>query len=154
MPPELQTQVYSFAFNSKQDDRIFKGLATAINPNEVYKGQSDLDVARQNLDLPKALQMIRGADFSDPTIYNNYIDQILPQQYQSIADNYSGGFDKGQDIYNATWKNRATDIAKIFTDKTYEQNNPFSTWQGDKFTKPPAGYNTVPVNKADYSAAI
>jgi len=152
MPPQLQTQVYSFAFNSKQDDRIFKGLATAINPNEVYKGQSDLDVARQNLDLPKALQMIRGADFSDPTIYNNYIDQILPQQYQSIADNYSGGFDKGQDIYNATWKNRATDIAKIFTDKTYEQNNPFSTWQGDKFTKPPAGYNTVPVNKADYSA--
>lgn len=152
MPPQLQTQVYSFAFNSKQDDRIFKGLATAINPNEVYKGQSDLDVARQNLDLPKALQMIRGADFSDPTIYNNYIDQILPQQYQSIADNYSGGFDKGQDIYNATWKNRATDIAKIFTDKTYEQNNPFSAWQGDKFTKPPAGYNTVPVNKADYSA--
>ena len=152
MPDHLKTQVYSYAFNHGQKPDVWKGLATAINPDEVYQNQQDLDVARQNLDPAKAIQIIKGADFTNPNIYNNYIDQILPQQYQSIADNYNEGFDKGQAIYNATWKNRATDIAKIYTDKTYEQNNPFSTWQGDKFTKSPAGYNTVPVNKADYSA--
>lgn len=191
MPDHLKTQVYSFAFNSKQDNRVFKGLATAINPNEVYKGQQDLDVARQNLDPSKAIQIIKGADFSKPEIYNNYVDQILPQQYQSMADYYDPGasednpnssadyfdpatstwridpnkqfqetgqytnsdfFKEGQDIYKNTWENRAKDIGRIYTDKTYAQKNPFTTWQGDQFTKPPAGYNTVPVNKADYSA--
>ena len=42
MPDHLKTQVYSYAFNHGQKPDVWKGLATAINPDEVYQNQQDL----------------------------------------------------------------------------------------------------------------
>ena len=158
MPDALKTQVYSFMFNHGTDPSVWKGIATAIAPDTVYKGAKDIDEARQNLDANKAINIIKSANLSDPNTFKNYIDQVLPQQYQSIADNYRGGFDRGQELYNKLWSKRPGKIQNYFTQAATPTastsrypTNPFTVWQGDINTKPPKGYNKARVNMADYT---
>ena len=54
LPPKLQTQVYSLAFNSVKDDRIIKGLAQALAPDKI---KTDAD--RQKLTGDEAKTIIK-----------------------------------------------------------------------------------------------
>lgn len=54
MPPKLQTQVYSFAFNSVKDKRVITGLAQSLAPDKI---KTDKD--RQNLSAEDAKKIIR-----------------------------------------------------------------------------------------------
>lgn len=145
MPEKLKVQAYSYMFNHGTDKSILTGLAHAINPEAVIKANpkfsNDVDLARQNLDKKQALDIIKKGDLQNPQIYDRYVDQTLPQQYQSIADNYSGGFDKGQEIYKNTWKNRAFDIDNIFN----KQNTPTPINNNSSFT------GTNPTKQKDLS---
>lgn len=56
MPPKMQTQIYSFAFNSVKDGRIIKGIAQSLYPDRVKDG-----AARRKLTEADAKSMIREA---------------------------------------------------------------------------------------------
>lgn len=146
-PEELQTQAYSYMFNHGADDSVIKGLAHAINPDAVISANSqysgDTDLARQNLTKEQALGIISKGDLKDPTqIYNRYVNQTLPMQYQSIADNYKGGFDAGQDIYDASWKYRPYAINQALNPEGAVITTPPETrmrdyWENKKDPIPP-----------------
>lgn len=138
LPDNVRTQAFSWMFNHGTDNSVLQGLAHAANPDAVTKGKADSDEARRSLSKEDALNIIKKADWSDPKIVKNYTTQVLPAQYQSIADNYDpskGGFDAGQKIYGATWKNRATDIGEAY-DKFSDKANPyFEPSARDNFAK-------------------
>lgn len=138
MPENLKVQAYSWIFNHGTDSSVWKGLAQAVDFNKYAKGNTDMDEARRNIKESDAIATLKNANFSND-VYNNYVNQVLPAQYQSIADNYSGGFDKGQEIYRNTWKNRASDIDSYLNNTNSANNTPVNAGFVQKNT---LGYNS------------
>ena len=122
MSPKLKMQTYSWMFNHGADDSVLKGLAHAADYDAMQKlHPGDTDESRRALTKQEALDIIKKADLSSDKVYNDYKDQALKQQYQSLADNYDptkGGFDEGQSIYKKSWENRSTDLDYLYDGKT------------------------------------
>ena len=137
LPDNLKTQTYSFMFNHAADPSVWKGLAQAIDFDKYAKGDVDMDKARQSISADDAINTIKNAKIDNKT-YNNYVNQVLPAQYQTFADNYDPThsiksadqykktgqyttpefFKQGQEIYNNTWKNRASDINQMINNNS------------------------------------
>jgi hypothetical protein len=147
LPENLKLQTYSFMFNHGTNPNVWKGLAQAIDFDKYASGDVDMDEARRGIKPEEAIERIKNAKIDD-NVYNNYINQVLPMQYQGIADYYDPNktvdsqeafrkygtyttpelFEQGQAAYRNTWKNRASDIDKIYnniqaTDDNTTTNN-------------------------------
>ena len=123
MPEEMKVQAYSFMFNhgietkDKEGD-LLKGIAQAIQQSdpdtfpETYG--DDGAMARGRLSNEEALKIVKEADYSNPTIYNNYVN-VLGSQLDSLGLNFPEG-------YREAYGNRAIDINNYY-DKPSEQGN-------------------------------
>ena len=148
LPENAKVQAYSFMFNHGTDSSVWKGLAQAIDFDKYASGNVDMDEARQNISLKDAINTIKSGKISNKT-YQRYVGDILPMQYQTIADYYDPSksinpqeqyektgqytspeyFQQGQSAYQNTWKNRATDIDNYFNEPVSVQpaNQPNQT---------------------------
>ena len=106
LPDDVKTQAYSFMFNTGKYDAALSGLAQAIDNST---GGGDLGNERRGYTKDFSVDAIKGADFSNPYFYDNYLN-VLGDQYNSIADNTSK-FNTGVGVnYAPTLRNRAISI--------------------------------------------
>jgi hypothetical protein len=122
LPDNLKTQIYSFMFNHGNYDNAIKGLNQAVlDSTGAGEGGgtysvSDMKSDNNNLIDPGGQfrstlsnKFNQNVDYSNPDIYNNYIN-VLGSQYSSIARN-NLQFNTGVGTnYAPTLRNRAISI--------------------------------------------
>jgi len=98
LPDNLKTQVFSFAFNNGVEKKNWlTGLAQAIDP--AIKD-------RTKLSETDAISIIKNnIGKIDNNVYNNYINKVLPSQYNSI-----GSANNKQEENKKLWQFRADNI--------------------------------------------
>jgi hypothetical protein len=98
LPDNLKTQVFSFAFNNGVEKKNWlTGLAQAIDP--AIKD-------RTTLSETDAISIIKNnIGKIDNNVYNNYINKVLPSQYNSI-----GSANNKQEENKKLWQFRADNI--------------------------------------------
>lgn len=140
MPDELRTQVYSFAFNHgidtpEKQQHLLSGLAEAVQ-------NSDMDLSkqyksRQNMSTDEALAVVKGANYQDPNIYNNYVN-TLGSQYKSISEHPGNNIPVG---YQPTMQSRAVDINAAYWGKPMTKS-PSEYWNNKNYIPPPSPSST------------
>jgi hypothetical protein len=120
LPENVKTQAYSFMFNNgvtKKDGttnyNALNGLAQAIDN---ATGGGDLGDQRRAYTPEQAINKIKGADLSNPDLYNNYVN-VLGDQYGSVATN-TDKFKSGPGAnYVPTLQRRAVSIDEIMNSR-------------------------------------
>jgi len=120
LPENVKTQAYSFMFNNgvtKKDGttnyNALNGLAQAIDN---ATGGGDLGDQRRAYTPEQAINKIKGADLSNPDLYNNYVN-VLGDQYGSVATN-TDKFKSGPGAnYVPTLQRRAISIDDIMNSR-------------------------------------
>jgi GH24 family phage-related lysozyme (muramidase) len=145
LPENVKTQAYSFMFNTGKYDAALNGLAQAINNST---GGGDLGNERRGYTKDQSIASIKGADLSNPDLYNNYVN-VLGDQYNSIADNTAVYQSGPGAVYAPTLKRRAISIDDIM-------NQPGMNSKSTSTTKSqaPSNSNSMDPNVAKKKAAM
>ena len=153
LPENVKTQAYSFMFNhgvvNKKDGttnyNALKGLAQAIDN---ATGGGDMGDERRAYTPEQAINKIKGADLSNPDLYNNYVN-VLGDQYGSVAKSNSQYQSGPGANYVPTLQRRAISIDDIMNSRGMNSKS-----AGTKTSQAPSNTQSMDPNVAKKKAAM